>query len=76
MMFERLLDRETYASYWNFRIPQKMQDQHGLMKPMMEARDLLKSAGFGFESYLQNFGRQLFYVVAGSYTIFIWDSYS
>lgn len=68
-MFEQLLDRETYASYWNFRIPQKMQDQHGLMKPMMEAKDLLKSAGFGFESYLQNFGRQLFYVVAGSYTI-------
>lgn len=68
-MFEPLLDTETYALYWNFRIPQKMQDQQGLMKPMMEARDLLKSSGFGFESYLQNFGRQLFYVVAGSYTV-------
>ncbi len=67
-MFEQLLDMETYASYWNFRIPQKMQEQQGLMKPMMEARDLLKTSGFGFESYLQNFGRQLFYVVAGSYT--------
>lgn len=68
-MFEQLLDTETYASYWNFRIPKKLQDQQGLMKPMMEARDLLKSSGFEFESYLQNFGRQLFYVVAGSYTI-------
>ncbi|RST60708.1 ABC transporter permease [Siminovitchia terrae] len=68
-MFEPLLDTETYALYWNFRIPQKMQDQQGLMKPMMEARDLLKSSGFEFESYLQNFGRQLFYVVAGSYTV-------
>lgn len=68
-MFESLLDTETYALYWNFRIPQKMQDQQGLMKPMMEARDLLKSSGFEFESYLQNFGRQLFYVVAGSYTV-------
>ncbi|MCJ7840896.1 ABC transporter permease [Lederbergia sp. NSJ-179] len=67
-MFEQLLDTETYASYWNFRIPQKLQDEQGLMKPMMEARDLLKTSGFQFESYLQNFGRKLFYVVAGSYT--------
>ncbi|ERI11124.1 ABC transporter permease [Aneurinibacillus aneurinilyticus] len=66
-MFEQLLNTETYVSYWNFRIPQKLQDQQGLMKPMMEARDLLKSSGFKFESYLQNFGRKLFYVVAGSY---------
>ncbi|GIN91317.1 hypothetical protein J22TS1_23680 [Siminovitchia terrae] len=68
-MFEQLLNPETYATYWNFRIPQKLQDQQGLMRPMMEARDLLTSSGFGFESYLQNFGRQLFYVVAGSYTV-------
>ncbi len=67
-MFEQLLNTETYVSYWNFRIPQKLQDQQGLMKPMMEARDLLKSSGLEFESYLQNFGRKLFFVVAGSYT--------
>src|SRR5690606_14914955 len=66
-MFEQFLNKETYASYWNFRIPQKLQDEQGLMKPMMEARDILKSSGFVFESYLQNFGRKLFYVVAGSY---------
>lgn len=68
-MFEQLLDTETYMSYWNFRIPQNLQDQKGLMKPMMEARDVLHTSGFTFESYLQNFGRQLFFVVAGSYTI-------
>ncbi|MBO1001137.1 ABC transporter permease [Pseudogracilibacillus auburnensis] len=67
-MFEPLLNTESYKSYWNFRIPQKLQDEQGLMTPMMEARDLLKYSGFQFESYLQNFGRQLFYVVAGSYT--------
>lgn len=67
-MFEQLLDPETYVSYWNFRLPQELQDQQGLMKPMTEARDLLKASGFTFESYLQNFGRKLFYVVAGSYT--------
>lgn len=68
-MFEQLVNKETYASYWNFRIPQRLQDQQGLMTPMMEARDILKAAGFQFESYLQNFGRKLFYVVAGSYTV-------
>lgn len=67
-MFEQLVNPETYRSYWNFRIPQKLQDEQGLMNPMIEARDLLKSSGFAFESYLQNFGRKLFYVVAGSYT--------
>ncbi|PWA11058.1 peptide ABC transporter permease [Pueribacillus theae] len=67
-MFEQLLNTDTYVSYWNFRIPHKLQEQQGLMKPMMEARDLLKASGFTFESYLQNFGRKLFYVVAGSYT--------
>jgi putative ABC transport system permease protein len=67
-MFEQLLNTETYVSYWNFRIPQKMQDHQGLMNQMIEARDILKS-GFEFESYLQNFGRKLFYIVAGSYTI-------
>ncbi|GGP08601.1 ABC transporter permease [Oceanobacillus neutriphilus] len=66
-MFKQLLNEETYASYWNFRIPQKLQDEQGLMLPMMESRDILKSSGFEFESYLQNFGRKLFYVVAGSY---------
>ncbi|MCY6958477.1 ABC transporter permease [Clostridium brassicae] len=68
-MFEQLIDTENYVSYWNFRIPQKMQEQQGLIKPMMEARDLLKFSGFRFESYLQNFGRQLFGVVATTYTV-------
>jgi len=67
-MFEQLLNPDTYMSYWNFRIPEKVQEKKGLMHPMMDARDILTTSGFKFESYLQNFGRQLFYVVAGSYT--------
>jgi putative ABC transport system permease protein len=34
----------------------------------MEARDLLKPSGLYYESYLDNFGRQLFYLISGSYT--------
>lgn len=40
----------------------------GLMVSIMEARDLLKPSGLYCESYLDNFGRQLFYVISGSYT--------
>ena len=40
----------------------------GLMASIMEARDLLKPSGLYCESYLDNFGRQLFYVISGSYT--------
>jgi len=34
----------------------------------MDAGNLLKPSGFVYESYLNNFGRQLFYVISGSYT--------
>lgn len=67
-MFEQLVDTEDYSSYWNFRIPQNLQDEQGLMSPLMEASHILKSSEFEFESYLHNFGRKLFYVVSGSYT--------
>ena len=40
----------------------------GLMLSIMKARDLLKPSGLYYESYLDNFGRQLFYVISGSYT--------
>lgn len=34
----------------------------------MQAEKLLKPSGLYYESYLDNFGRQLFYVISGSYT--------
>jgi putative ABC transport system permease protein len=39
------------------------------MVPISEASELLAGSGLEYESYLQNFGRQLFYAVAGSYTL-------
>ena len=39
-----------------------------MMLSVMEARDLLKPSGLYCESYLDNFGRQLFYLISGSYT--------
>lgn len=68
-IFEKFADQESYMSFWNFRIPEKLQEEQGLMTPMLEVQEILKEAKIPYESYLHNFGRQLYYVVAGSYTI-------
>lgn len=45
-----------------------MADQKGLMGSIMEICDILNTSGLTYESYLNNFGRQLFYIISGSYT--------
>ena len=62
------VNSDTCMVYWNFCIPNELVETKGLMLPIMEARDLLKPSGLYYESYLNNFGRQLFYVISGSYT--------
>ena len=58
---------DTCSVYWNFCIPNEIVEANGLMLSVMEARDLLKPSGLYYESYLDNFGRQLFYLISGSY---------
>ncbi|MEW9095283.1 MAG: ABC transporter permease [Clostridiaceae bacterium] len=67
-IFEKYVDPDTCMVYWNFCIPEEMTNTDGLMKSIMDANHLLKPSGFVYESYLNNFGRQLFYVISGSYT--------
>jgi len=67
-VFEKYVDQDTCMVYWNFCIPGETANEKGLMKSIMDANHLLKPSGFVYESYLNNFGRQLFYVIAGSYT--------
>ena len=43
-------------------------EKNGLLQSIMQAEKLLKPSGLYYESYLDNFGRQLFYVISGSYT--------
>lgn len=66
--FNEVVNSNTHRMFWNFCIPETIKATEGLMTPMKAVSDLLNSSGFGYESYLNNFGRQLFYVVAGSYT--------
>lgn len=42
--------------------------EKGLMQAMYEVDDLLNTSGLKYESYLAGMGRQLFYIIAGSYT--------
>lgn len=67
-LHSEFVNSDTCMVYWNFCIPNELVETKGLMLPIMEARDLLKPSGLYYESYLNNFGRQLFYVISGSYT--------
>ena len=51
-----------------FCIPKDRVEADGLMASIMEVNDILRPSGLVFESYLNNFGRQLFYIVSSSYT--------
>lgn len=51
-----------------FCIPRETVEKNGLLQSIMQAEKLLKPSGLYYESYLDNFGRQLFYVISGSYT--------
>lgn len=44
--------------------------EKGLMQAMYEVDKLISTSGLEYESYLSNMGRQLFYMVAGSYITF------
>lgn len=68
-VFKNYVNPDTYTVYWNFCIPKELAESNGLMRSIMEAIHLLKPSGLVYESYLNNFGRQLFYVISGSYTM-------
>lgn len=67
-LFYENTHEESRMTYWNFCVPQAMADQKGLMGSIMEICDILNTSGLTYESYLNNFGRQLFYIISGSYT--------
>ncbi|MGI6741383.1 MAG: FtsX-like permease family protein [Brevefilum sp.] len=67
-MFDQYVDSDTRTVYWNFCIPKELVKKDGLLRTIMDANNLLKPSGLVYESYLDNFGRQLFYVVSGSYS--------
>lgn len=70
-MFERYT-RGTYNVYLNGILAQNKETQSSLMSAISQMNEQLDQTGLTYESYLQNMGRQLFYMVAASYlTIYL-----
>lgn len=57
----------TEPSIWNLNINNTLVEEKGLMQAINEVNEVLFESGLQYESYLQGMGRNLFYIVAGSY---------
>ncbi len=56
-----------YDIYWDAVLAPELVEDQGLMQAIAAVNAELGETGLVYESYLQNMGRQLFYVVAASY---------
>ncbi|MCI8992857.1 MAG: ABC transporter permease [Eubacterium sp.] len=64
--------QEEYDVYVNGILKKDGEKGTNLMSAISEMNEKLDAAGLDYESYLQNMGRQLFYIVAASYiTIYL-----
>lgn len=64
--------QDEYDVYVNGILKKDGKKEASLMAAISEMNEKLDTAGLDYESYLQNMGRQLFYVVAASYiTIYL-----
>ncbi len=62
----------TYSVYVNGILNHDTSHNVSLMTTILEMNEKLAQTGLSYESYLQNIGRQLFYIVASSYiTIYL-----
>jgi putative ABC transport system permease protein len=70
-VFEQLTQGD-YTIYQNAVLSKAQSDGKSLLTAVSDTNVLLNEAGINYESYLQNIGRKLFYVVAASYiTIYL-----
>ena len=64
--------QDQYDVYVNGVLDSSGMEKTGLMQAISRMNDKLNKTGLNYESYLQNMGRQLFYIVAASYiTIYL-----
>ncbi|ABW18528.1 ABC transporter permease [Alkaliphilus oremlandii] len=67
-LFNEVVEREGRTDRWNMILEDDFIKEEGLMQSINKMDQLLNPTGLHYESYLASMGRQLFYVVAGSYT--------
>lgn len=69
-MYNMLVGNSEDSLLWNMALNSDFVKEKGLMQAIHRVDELLNTSGLKYESYLSSMGRQLFYIVAGSYTTF------
>lgn len=67
-MYNALIGNSRDSLLWNMVLDSDFVREKGLMQAMHQVDELLNTFDIKYESYLSSMGRQLFYIVAGSYT--------
>ena len=67
-MYNALAGNSEESTLFNMVLDPDFVREKGLMQAMYKVDDLLNTSGLKYESYLASMGRQLFYIIAGSYT--------
>lgn len=67
-LFNEIIEYEGRTYRWNMVLDSNFIKEEGLMQSISIVDKVLSTTGVHYESYLASMGRQLFYVVAGSYT--------
>ena len=65
-LYKNLLGNKE-PSIWNLNIKNNLVEEKGLMQAISEVNKILSQSGLQYESYLQGMGRNLFYIITGSY---------
>ena len=66
-LYESYADKNNETTYWNAYLRKDLIEKNGLMQAIRIGNALFDAKGIDYENYLQNIGRQVFYIVAASY---------
>ena len=56
-----------YSNYVSGILAPELVKEKGLMRAISDTNEKLNQTSLGYESYIQNMGRQLFYIISASY---------
>lgn len=66
-VFEMLGDKGNTQSYWNAVLKSEVLENGGIIQGISKINKMLANTGLEYESYIENIGRHLFYIVSESY---------
>lgn len=66
-VFEMLGDKGNTQSYWNAVLKSEVLENSGIIQGISKINKMLANTGLEYESYIENIGRHLFYIVSESY---------